>query len=525
MSARAGETRIEALAVEAPVAEVTLFEDRARVVRRAVVELESGRQRLRVSGVAPVLSDATLFAVVESNGASAVDVRPWRLRIARDEVPDDARERLEREQETLARRIEALKAGIARRERELARLGELEEQELAEIAEEAAWGRDDAAAWQARLDRIRERACDRRTHLDDARLALEKDEQESQRLRERRQARDDPSRREHAELLVELEVETPGEHRLRIEYMVPGACWRPWHTARLLEGPTPRVAFRTDGCVWQRTGEDWEGVRLRFSTQRPSRGTAPPELLSDPLSVQPRAEETEVEARDVEVATTGLGGGAARPGGALPGIDDGGQELALEADGVCRVPSDGRPWRVGLMEFESEAELGLATWPERLGAVLLRSLQSHAGDRPILAGPVDLVRAGGYAGRTSVLFIAPGERFALCWGAEPELRVHREVEEVREEQRLPGTWPTRRHRTRVRVSNLGAEERKLRVTERLPVSEIDKVVIQPDVERTTNGHEPDADGFVRWDVVIAPGDRRELELAWTLKHHPSVAGV
>ena len=35
-----------------------------------------------------------------------------------------------------------------------------------------------------------------------------------------------------------------------------------------------------------------------------------------------------------------------------------------------------------------------------------------------LAGPVDLIRDGGFAGRTTLLYVAAGEGFALGWGVE-----------------------------------------------------------------------------------------------------------
>jgi len=52
-----------------------------------------------------------------------------------------------------------------------------------------------------------------------------------------------------------------------------------------------------------------------------------------------------------------------------------------------------------------------------------------------LAGPVDLIRENGFVGRTSVLFIAAGERFELGWGPDAELRVKRHSESKQEKSR------------------------------------------------------------------------------------------
>ncbi len=96
-------------------------------------------------------------------------------------------------------------------------------------------------------------------------------------------------------------------------------------------------------------------------------------------------------------------------------------------------------------------------------------------------GLFNLVRSSGLCGRTSIRYVAPGERFELGWGPDADLRVSREVEALDEKSRMLSSWAVRRTLVRVKLSNLGAEPRKLSVTERLPVSEIEKVRIS--VER------------------------------------------
>jgi uncharacterized protein (TIGR02231 family) len=180
---------------------------------------------------------------------------------------------------------------------------------------------------------------------------------------------------------------------------------------------------------------------------------------------------------------------------------------------------------VRLASFAAEAEVDLVALAELVPAVLLRSRQTNAGTVPILAGPVDLVRSGGLMGRTSVLYVAPGERFALGWGPEPELRVQRESESTNLGQKVLSSWETRRTHVVVRLSNLGPRSHQIAVTERIPVSEIDKVVIEPDTQSTTDGATPDGDGLVRWDVTLAPFARRSLTLDYAVRKHADVKGL
>ena len=81
-------------ALEAPVVEVTLFEDRARIVRVGRASLSEGEARMRLEGVSPVLADMTLSASVEGRGARVVDACVRRRIVTRptgDEPPHHRR--------------------------------------------------------------------------------------------------------------------------------------------------------------------------------------------------------------------------------------------------------------------------------------------------------------------------------------------------------------------------------------------------------------------------------------------------
>ncbi len=232
-----------------------------------------------------------------------------------------------------------------------------------------------------------------------------------------------------------------------------------------------------------------------------------------------------VETREQEVVATGLGAESGGASAELPGIDDGGEAVNLEAASPATVPSDGRAYRVPLSSFQTKVETSLITIPELVPAVLLKTVQTNRAKAPILAGPVDLIRGGGYAGRTSVLYAAPGEKFPIGWGPEQELRVQRETEVTRQEQKMLSSREIRHHRATVRLSNIGPQARTVTVTERVPVSEIDKVVVQHDPKETSEGRSPDPNGFVEWTVALAAYQHKTLTLRYTLDKHQDVKGI
>jgi len=232
-----------------------------------------------------------------------------------------------------------------------------------------------------------------------------------------------------------------------------------------------------------------------------------------------------VAEREQTVQTTGLGAKTGREADEMPGIDDGGEALALRAADPADIPSDGRPYRVPYGEFETGTETERVLMPELAPCAFFRTVQPNDGGRPILAGPVDLLIAGGYSGRTQVTFVAPKERFVLGWGPEPALRVHREAARKDEEASILSGWLVSRRFIRLRVSNVGAETIPVHVTERVPVSEIEQVEITVDPQGTTGARTPDKDGFVTWDMTLPPHGRETLELTYTIRKRKAVTGL
>ncbi|MCX4244525.1 mucoidy inhibitor MuiA family protein [Paraliomyxa miuraensis] len=529
MSPNSTEDDVQHTLVAVPIVEVTVQEDRALVRREGSITAAPGRSRLRIEGVAPVLVDKSLAAEVVGPGqvqVRRVTATRWQVteEVQRPAALQELRQKL-RLLEAEAKALERRRVAVGS-EREA--VESMVRSTLDELSEDAGWGRTDPAHAHGTLDALEQRlaALGRRRRELDAeheRLATELAD-----LRQLEAASQTVAARSAAALDLELQnpTDAPQEIRLRVDYLVPGALWRPWHRARLYEDEQgARTELRCEGCVWQATGEDWDDVQLHFSTERPSLGLRPPDLHTDLLAVRKKGPAIEAQTRQQQIHTAGLGGeeGGTESSPELPGIDDGGQAQVLRGRGRSRVPSDGRPYRVPLFDVQGPADVELRCIPELAPAVLLRSEQTNVSTHPLLAGPVDLVRGSGLVGRTSILYVAPGERFELGWGPDNALRVSREVEELDHERKALSSWTRKPRRVRIKLSNLEASPRSLQVRERIAVSELEKVKVE--LQSANPKAQPDADGFVRWDVRLLGLGRQELVLEWDLVVHDDVHGV
>jgi uncharacterized protein (TIGR02231 family) len=510
--------------IQAPIDAVLVMEDRAQVTRRARLELDAGSHVLRCTGVTPVVADRTLRCRVRRGGdESSPGPRVLELRVRRDYVVRTAQPEAVKE---LTATIEALVDEYAEVNDRMRTLhherGQLEialQRLTRQISERLAVGPFEPA-WADESEQVFER----RTTLETDLLAdqWQQDERRERidRLLEERQAAVQPITEYIAEIQTDLAVESAATYELEWEYLVPCALWRPEYLAELDRGNgNARVRWRSGGTVWQLTGEAWLDVELSLSTARPTLGADLPLLSDDVLRSRDKTEEEkktiEVTSRDEVIAKTSTAPDAAKSD-TPPGLDDGGEARTYRVPERVNVPSDGRPHRLELEAWEADAQTELLCIPERELFVFLESLQTNPSGMPLLAGPVALIRDGGYIGRSDIRYVAPRERFALSWGSEDGLVVLRDVAREYEET---GLRKTRHHKfdLQIYLANQTGEAQRLRVAERVPVAEIEKVDVELDAQKTTGGFTSDEHGIVSWQVDLAAGQDRKLSLAFEVR--------
>lgn len=509
-------------AIVVPVVAVRVLEDRAFVRREGRVTLEVGLARLAIEGVAPVLVDKTLEVRVRPLGvanASLAASRVRRARIAKSEAKGEHAERV-RAVEEARRAHQAIAIEHDAKQTELADLIAARTLLCAELSQDVSWGRDSFGVAGAALDASIAREDALRGVIAELAEKRRRAERAVTDCMDREVAARHPATERRAWVELEVDVEVAGEVIVELAYLVPSAAWRPRHRATLVGD---RMVLESEAFVWQRTGEDWEDVALTFSTERPSLGVDPPTLEADRLAARKKPERVEVETRAQVVATTGLGRDeTVAP--EVPGVDDGGEVRELSAQGRVRVPSDGRPHRTSLARVEVAATIDrVLAAPSRF--VIVRARATHAGSGPLLAGPVELAGTSGPVGESELRFVAPGDRFELGFGPEPAVRVVREEERLAAETKMLSSWIRTTTVVKNKLSHVGSESVRFELVERVPVSEIADVKIELDAEGTTPGASLDDDGFVRWEVLLAPGSTKTIELRWVLAKKEHVQGV
>src|SRR5262249_50364508 len=154
----------------------------------------------------------------------------------------------------------------------------------------------------------------------------------------------------------------------------------------------------------------------------------------------------------------------------MPGVDDGGEPVLLEPRDKVSIASNGRPFRVEVQRVTVSAVIERVLFPEIAPVAHLRATATLTKGGPLLAGPVRIARGMGLVGRSKIGYIGKGEPFEIGLGADDGVRVRRTQTEQRDTVPVTGTQKIRRTVT-VHLSNLSNEQKRVLVTERIPVSE------------------------------------------------------
>jgi len=527
---------------------VTVYADRARVERAATVRAPAGVSVWRFAELPGWIDEESVRAAVEpSTGGRVADVRIERdylVRPADDEVVKaeallreiaDRQREIEDERKALdleARQVEEARIFAMEKLPKEAALGPINVEAYAKAVEfVGASARRIAAARRALDDRQRDLAPE---------LAVR-----TRRLEELRQR----ARLEQRTVFVTIEAAAAGETALTLSYQLPGASWQPAHELRAETGNPSAVTLSSFAVVSQTTGEDWEGAALSFSTQSPGETLRIPELEALRLGLPAAAVAASRgsglssfhKAKELFTTQNGYWFQNWNPRGDLQAYrfnEDNRRQIEQQAEAVFErlkergtlahfvgegrpvVRSDGSLVRVPIGRAELSAKPRIVAVPE-LSLNALRTVELvQTSAQPLLPGRVAIFERGAFVGFTDTDFVAEGETFSLLLGVAESLKLSRVMD-----RKMSSI--ARGSRTRLQVAflvaveNLSAEPVRVRLQDRVPVSE-DREIRVFSVEVKPDGR-PDERGLLTWDLDLKPKEKRVYRIGYGIEYPPAVA--
>jgi len=538
----------------ATIARVTVYADRAEVVRRFATTLPAGEHAL-VFDALPGDTDLSSVRVTGQGSFSLVDIRAETIQTL--EVPDEQVRKLTAALKAEQVKLQEVTQAQARNAQRRASLDKVLGR-LTAVGKESANPDLDPAKWAgylayhveslAKLDQetLQLKGRDDALRAEIGKLERELNQLTGNRTKSRNLAR------------VKVEVKQAGPQEFELSYVVAGPSWSPHYDVRA-DTIAKKLTVAYQAQVRQRTGEDWRGVSLRLSTAQPGVGGREPELspwalykaepvvptgaavLMDESGLTAAAKPTAATAtrRSLakQAAQTADAGFASPPAPATPAMEvasatvQAGATAALfQVPRAYDIPSDPKSVKVALTEQTFFASFRHSCVPKLSPNVYLKAQAVNASDYPFLPGPTAVFLDGAYVAAASMDLVPAGQEFVTFLGVDQTVKVERRVLARREE--VTGVFGKKTHRTvhdlLFKVTNGKQADIDLAVGDQLPLSNHDaiKVVLEePRYEKDTDALKLSEQKFLEWRLRLGAGDKLDLPFRFAVERPEDVIVV
>ena len=464
------------------VEQVTVYPDRAEVVRLIRVDASAGEDELRIGDLPQrIAPDLIRLAVRSGHG---VVLGGMELRTVRGAERVDPRARdLEARIRALEFRIQGLDNRIEARELQLRLLESV-------AAVDAGQG---ASARLEGLEQIGARA----EEVLAQRLAHQSERADQQRELERlqRQLADlGRESRDTREILVPISVEQAGPVEIELSYVVGDAGWESLYEWRL-DTEAARLQIVQQAQVRQNTGEDWTDARIRVALGQPALGGQLPELMPWFIDLQREAPPDPRRALSMAIPDMVLDEAAPTP--VLAGTE---MAAVFEIPGRNRVAGDNAPRRFTLAEHALDVELSARAVPLLQSRAWLFAEGNYAGQAWLPPGRVSLFQDGAVVGQIRFAGLAPGSALSASFGVAERIEVSRSlVRDVRGREGVVRRSNRLEREYEFEVTNRYSRPLEIVIIDQLPVARDERI----EVELTSGSRSPDIRDFNDQPGVVA----------------------
>jgi len=327
---------------------------------------------------------------------------------------------------------------------------------------------------------------------------------------------------------LDCSAEAAGEVSFEIKYMMKNASWVPEYRVKL-NRETDEVLLTYLAGVGQKTGEDWNDVKLTLSTAQPAKGAIHPPLLpyyiprwpEEPLGArvkkQVRTPVSELKVESAKVLSQKVL--SREETRVLPSQFATNFSIARPVS----LQSGGESRRFLIKEDKIKGTFSLYAAPVVSKNVYLKGKFKNTTSVPILPGDCEVYVVTGsgdngvvnYVGDERLSKIAPGEEFVLYFGIDQDIKVDKKRVKKEILSKSKDKKKKIRYHYLITVQSFKKKQIKLELKDRIPVSTVRDIRIT-DVDISPKPDDKKDNGILTWNLTLEPGVKNEVRIAYTI---------
>lgn len=500
-------------AVSGRIDTVFVYPNQVVVVRSAQVDLK-GEDQLVFSGLPGAVNDNSVR--VRASGVRLGEVQVKRGYIAE---PTPLVKRLEERVRILEDSVKALddEATVLKAKEEFLNSVKLGAPEM--IAKELQQGKVVPEAWRSALGfigneltevKMRQQSVFRRKGDVEKRLAaVRKELQDARALMENRK-----------EVRVEVDAE-PGTYRVVLSYAIPrGADWQPYYELRA-KPAAEAVEVTYFARLAQRTGEDWDNVKVILSTAVPLSDVRPPEpqpwyltLWEETYRAKAMPAPGISEAMEVSVEEADERWAQPPEPDYVQAVESG-VALQYVIPGRISLKSGEPAKKLELKQIALPASFEYYTLPRTLEKAFLTAKMVNTSEFIFLAGSGNTYVGDEFTGGTAVPTIAPQESLAMGFGVDERVKVRRElVKTFKSKVGVLGRTERMQFVYRTTVENYHPKPLKIKVIEQVPVSQQKEIKVTVTKIEPKPAEQNENEGTYTYQLELKNRERLEINLEY-----------
>jgi uncharacterized protein (TIGR02231 family) len=333
------------------------------------------------------------------------------------------------------------------------------------------------------------------------------------------QAQNELSSRNTSEVIVRVSAKSSTEAELVVDYVVGNAGWSPLYDLRASDTREPVSLFYKANVI-QRTGEDWNNVKLTLSTGNPAVGAVKPELqpwrleFYNPdyyrldgkaagMRTMPSAAPAEMRAKEAETLAD------------FVIVEQTAVNTQFEISLPYTVASAAKPTTVDIGRHELKAAYRYVVTPKLDPDAFLMAASTGWGDLNLLPGEANIFFQGTFVGKT---FLDPQvikDTLLISMGRDKRIVVNRERVKNFNSHAVIGLNQKQEYAFEINVRNNQSQPVSITVEDQIPVSGNGDIEVS--LSDAGGAKFTPVDGKLVWQLTLKPNESRKIAYRFEVK--------
>ncbi|MFA5642099.1 MAG: DUF4139 domain-containing protein [Bacteroidales bacterium] len=481
---------------------VTLFLNGAQVSREVSVQIPAGKSILKLDNLSPYINQSSIQ--VKTNKRLAILSVNYQLNHLAKRESSLELKNLESKLEQVQEQLIEEKSNLSIVLHEIGFLQENRKIAGANTTVTVGALQQAAAYYKKAITKLKSEEIEKNRSI--KKLTHQEESLKSQ-IQELAQEKSSPT----GEIVIKTEAPTSTTYNLKLTYVVSNAGWSPSYDIRAQSINQPlKIAYKAN--VTQKTQENWENVKLRFSSANPNlSGRAP--ILTPYYLRYPRP----IAVNSPRVKLMGKEANAERANNNLDlDIIENQTTVEFAIDTPYTINSDGKEHSIEMSTRELPTSYEYYSAPKLDKDAFLIAKVTEWEKHNLLEGVANIFFEGTFIGKTHLDINNTKDTLELSLGRDKSIAIKREKVKSFTTKQFIGNKQEEEVSWRITVKNNKNVEIDILLTDQVPLSTTEEIEVY--VKEKTLGKQNNQTGQIEWELNLKPLETKELILTYRVKY-------